>query len=320
MSRAALVRAPRGAELDVERAASILAGCKDVERVKDMADRAAAIGHWLRSQKASLQAQNDAAEIMIRSQRRLGELLREMPKALGARNVGKSGGSKLQPPKLADQGIEKTAASRWQKLAKVPEPVFEQHVAAVRARAQKLTTSGAISATSHAATYDSDEWYTPEHFIDAASEVLGEIDLDPASSEKAQETVRAKAYWTKKDDALDARRVWRGRVWMNPPYSAPLASLFVMRLLDEHAAGRVTRAICLMNASTDTAWFHALARAGSVCLTAGRIAFLDPRGRAVQGNRVGQAFFCLGDADAHALFAARFAQYGLVGRLRGADA
>jgi hypothetical protein len=35
------------------------------------------------------------------------------------------------------------------------------------------------------------EWYTPERYLDLAREVLGTIDLDPASSEIAQETVRA---------------------------------------------------------------------------------------------------------------------------------
>ncbi len=46
------------------------------------------------------------------------------------------------------------------------------------------------------------EWYTPDGFVEAARDVLGEIELDPASSEAAQRTVNATVYYTKQDDGL----------------------------------------------------------------------------------------------------------------------
>jgi hypothetical protein len=39
------------------------------------------------------------------------------------------------------------------------------------------------------------EWFTPEKYIELARSVLGEIDLDPASCEAAQKTVRAKKWF-----------------------------------------------------------------------------------------------------------------------------
>ena len=88
------------------------------------------------------------------------------------------------------------------------------------------------------------EWYTPAPVIEAAREVLGTITLDPASSEIANRVVRAEKYYTAEQDGL--RRQWEGTVWCNPPYGR-LAGRFVKKLLAEHARGRVSEAIVLLN-------------------------------------------------------------------------
>ena len=101
------------------------------------------------------------------------------------------------------------------------------------------------------------EWYTPQKVIESARRVLGEIDLDPASSAEANTTVKAKRFYSEADDGLSKR--WRGRVWMNPPYSAPLCGQFVKKLLREHKSGNVTAAIALLNGhSRDSSWFDDL--------------------------------------------------------------
>lgn len=64
----------------------------------------------------------------------------------------------------------------------------------------------------------SDEWYTPGHVIEAAREMMGGIDFDPASSEKAQSVVRAtKGYLF--EGGATAEWPSGSRVWCNPPYS-----------------------------------------------------------------------------------------------------
>ena len=152
------------------------------------------------------------------------------------------------------------------------------------------------------------EWYTPPEYLEPVRAVLGDIDLDPASSEIAQETVKAKHYFTKADDALN--RQWHGRVFMNPPYSRDGMPRFIEKLIGEFRAGRVSQAIALVHSYTDPGWFHDLAGcASAICFTRGRIPFVSPYGEATAPVH-GSAFFYLGSCPAK--FVEEFGAIGLV--------
>jgi phage N-6-adenine-methyltransferase len=178
-----------------------------------------------------------------------------------------------------------------------------------------ITAPSPAPAKTEPPEHDSDEYYTPLEVLDDARAVLGVIDLDPATCEIAQRRVQARTFYTKAEDGL--AREWNGRTWLNPPYSNPLGSRFAEKLIAEYLSGRVTAAILLQNAGTDTAWFHSLAKLGTICLTRGRLGFYrDDDGKLLNQNRMGQVFFYLGpDPDC---FASVFGKYGLVGRLHGA--
>lgn len=180
-----------------------------------------------------------------------------------------------------------------------------------QAQAARSTAPTDTAPLSHQAGYDSDEWYTPAEHIEAVRQVLGAIDLDPASCATAQASINARAFYTKADDGL--AKEWRGRVWLNPPYSQPAATQFADKLLAEIDAGRVTEAIMVQNASTDTGWFHRLAQRSAVCLTRGRINFNRQDGES-SANRYGQAFFYFGKNASR--FGDVFGAFGLVGTLR----
>jgi hypothetical protein len=68
---------------------------------------------------------------------------------------------------------------------------------------------------------------------------MGGIDLDPASHEEANRTVRATRFYTEQDDGL--AQSWHGRVFLNPPGGLVLE--FWRKLLVEHAHERTTEAI-----------------------------------------------------------------------------
>jgi phage N-6-adenine-methyltransferase len=137
------------------------------------------------------------------------------------------------------------------------------------------------------------EWYTPAKYVELARAVLRNIDLDPASSPIAQETVGAATYFTAETNGLD--REWHGKVWMNPPHSRKLIAPFVDKLIDEYTAGRTTEAIVLTHNSTDTRWFHKLAEtADRICFKRGRVRFVSPEGKLASPTQ-GQAFTYFGD-------------------------
>ncbi len=121
------------------------------------------------------------------------------------------------------------------------------------------------------------EWYTPADIIGAARTTMGGIDVDPATSEIAQKTVKAARFYTKDDDGLS--KSWHGRIWMNPPYAQPLIGQFVGKLQDEMAIGNAKEAIVLVNNGTETAWGQTLlTMASAVCFPKSRIRFLDAEG------------------------------------------
>lgn len=152
------------------------------------------------------------------------------------------------------------------------------------------------------------EWYTPAEIVEAARAVLGGIDLDPASTEAANEVVQATTYYTAEQDGLT--RPWAGRVWMNPPYASGLIERFTEKLWEEVIAGRIEAACVLTNNATETKWFTTLASvASAVCFPEGRVKFWSP-GKDSATPLQGQAVIYIGDNEA--AFSREFEEIGTV--------
>ena len=136
------------------------------------------------------------------------------------------------------------------------------------------------------------EWYTPPEFIEAARQVLGGIDLDPASSSIANQVVKAKKFYSVDDDGLAHK--WRGRLWMNPPYASDLIGKFTGKFAAHVEAGDITAGIVLVNNATETAWFQALSDCcAAVCFPRSRISYISPDGES-KSPLQGQAFLYFG--------------------------
>lgn len=161
----------------------------------------------------------------------------------------------------------------------------------------------------HLGRREKDEWYTPADLLDAAQEVLGTIDLDPASSEIANLTVQAREYYTIEQNGLT--QPWHGNVWLNPPYSQPVCSQFCHKAAELYETGEIRQAIVLINNATETGYFQALLDvAAAVCFPSRRVKFLDPAGHPSNRSLQGQAIIFLGPEASR--FQSAFRRFGMV--------
>lgn len=129
------------------------------------------------------------------------------------------------------------------------------------------------------------EWYTPPNIIQSARVVMGTIDLDPATSEKANEVVKASKIFTINNSGLEQE--WHGNVWLNPPYAQPLISQFSDKVVEQ--TNNFSQCMVLVNNATETTWLqNMMARCDAICFVKGRIRFVDvdgnPSGAPLQGQ------------------------------------
>lgn len=138
--------------------------------------------------------------------------------------------------------------------------------------------------TTPAIPREADEWLTPRWLLDE----LGRFDLDPCAHPSWPIAHR---HYYADDDGLERR--WRGRVWLNPPYSHTAA--WLGRLV-AHGAGTA-----LVPARPETGWFRRLvwAEATAVLLLARRPQFLRASTGLVETTGYGaSALVAYGELDA----------------------
>jgi phage N-6-adenine-methyltransferase len=204
---------------------------------------------------------------------------------------------------LKEYGVDKKTVSRWRDRL-VKRDFLNYKKVAIDKALRACEGKGSPFAELHG--NKNNDWYTPKLYIDLAREVMGGIDLDPATSAFAQETVGAKTFYTVDDDGLS--KEWAGRVWINPPFSNVLP--FADKLISHLEVGDVTQAIVLTNNNTDTVWWHKMAElANGVCFTKGRISFYDTFGNTSAPTN-GQCFFYFGEKLQ--LFTDCFYPHGLI--------
>lgn len=299
-------RDPNASALDlIHEAKSVIARAiaeSDTDTLFDLRSRASA--YELKYQRdGARETANDAGEVKVRAERGLGQIDAEIaPHGVNQefREVG-------TPAPLS--GVHQDTRAAWRKLGTLSDPEFERRLNAARSDENAgVSTTRILHDTSLGGLKQSEhvEWYTPSAYIEAARKVLGQIDLDPASSKLANGTVKADTYYTEGDDGL--AREWHGRIWLNPPYGKG-SGLFATKLVEEYGAKRVEAAILLLNAyGFDSGWFQPLWN-HPICFTDHRIQFTSPT-RDTGGPANANIFVYLGPDKR--TFAETFAQFGAI--------
>lgn len=241
------------------------------------------------------------SEAVLDAEVRIGELMAKVP-TQSRYNATKRQDTDVQSFQTKTDVIEQAGLTvkqvqRFETLASHPD-VVEQAKAKAREDGDIVTRGQVLDMIKddkrpHVANNSgNNEWYTPAKYVELARKVLGVIDLDPASCEHANKTVKAVTYFNIDDDGLSQE--WNGKVWMNPPYSADLIQQFAYKIVDEYKKGHTTEAVVLVNNATETQWFsHMTLAASAVAFPKGRIQFETESGK-LNSPLQGQAFIYFG--------------------------
>lgn len=169
-----------------------------------------------------------------------------------------------------------------------------------------------------------DSWQTPEYIVKSVQDVLGVIDLDPASSEEANQVIRAKRIITKEENGL--AQDWMGlsmapiTVFINPPGGKILnksaACLFWDKLMSYADQGLIRHAIFLafsIEALQSTQVNSRLAMLyHPFCIPRTRIKFVDPSyQKRVNPTHAQAIVYVPGTENVTKLFVKVFSKYGI---------
>lgn len=323
----------------IDRASAVLASARSSAEILearelagfayDMAKRSARLQKAKQAHdeliSATHRAQADALEIEALAKRRLAD---EYDAAQERGEVASRGGSganqynanvpdeNISLPTVEDIGLTRKDIYEARQIrdAEIDRPgIVRETLDKLLEEGQEPTRAAVTNAIVNRTSFTgNNEWYTPAQYIELAREVLGVIDVDPASNDFAQQKVRANVFYTEETNGLAQN--WAGNVWLNPPYAQPAISDFINKMVDECQIGRVKSAVMLTHNYTDTAWFQKAAKtASAICFTRGRVKFEGPNGE-VAAPTQGQAFFYFGNDVAR--FSKVFADVGFIVEVR----
>lgn len=220
------------------------------------------------AKEAALSDTQDLAEELLYAEARLGEMLKDREKQVRSSRGGTS--------KPLPKDINKKQSHEAQELHRHEETIAEV-VAGAREKGEipvRQHVLNKIKFPHVSQNTGQSEWFTPSEYIEKARKIMGSIDIDPATTEKANKKIKASIIYTKEKSGID--KVWKGNVWMNPPYSQPLISEFCGTFLHNWIDDNIKQGMILINNATETEFAQSLLKHCSVvCFPKGRVRFLD---------------------------------------------
>lgn len=117
---------------------------RSVVDLKTIHDKAKAIEMYMRDRDESLESYNAIAEHRIRVERKLGKLLAETVKRGGDRKSKSPNGILINGG--LPKGVSPNQSSKWQKLSRIPEKIFEKAVVEAKDEKKELSTADIMRA------------------------------------------------------------------------------------------------------------------------------------------------------------------------------
>ncbi|MHB8973987.1 MAG: MT-A70 family methyltransferase [Pirellulaceae bacterium] len=134
----------------IEKAEQMLAEARDIDTIKEIRDKAQAARAYAKKAGLCKEIILHAAAIKVQAERRLGQLLANLPlanSAPGNQFTGKQldrSQDATGPIRLQDLGITKSDSSRAQQIARLPAAVFNSYVRESIDAGQEPTTAGLL--------------------------------------------------------------------------------------------------------------------------------------------------------------------------------
>jgi ParB family chromosome partitioning protein len=146
---------------------------------------------------------------------------------------------------------------------------------------------------------ETEEWYTPHYIIEMVRGVLGDIELDPATCALAQGWIKAERYYTIADNGL--WQDWNARtLFLNPPYGKTGTQsnqmVWMAKLLD--SLPTIGSCVALTKTVPGYIWWDSLFNdcwPGPVCITRGRLCFVDSSGLLRGQSKAASSFWYYGE-------------------------
>lgn len=171
------------------------------------------------------------------------------------------------------------------------------------------------------------EYYTDPRITQAAHEMMGHIDLDPASSARANKSVQAHRWFGPEENSLG--RHWDGNVWLNHPFGRAEPpcppdctrkhvhhsieyfgnAAWIRKLVQERQAGHSYQSLNITYACTSEKWFQPLMEFPQ-CFLCPRTNYYLPNGSIKKGVTKGSVITYMGPHVP--LFVAEFSRFGVV--------
>jgi hypothetical protein len=143
-----MVARPNSELIAIEQASLALEQAKTLDEIKEIRDKAEAVRKYAQSAALGLNAQNHAAEVKLRAERKAGQLLARLPLRGGDRKSN----NRRDCLKLEDLGISQNQSTRWQLQSKVPERAFEEYLQFTRESGREISTTGVLRLARQIAT------------------------------------------------------------------------------------------------------------------------------------------------------------------------